>query len=351
AYNLKFEIAVTRDASLNLIMDPVADDRIQAKGNGIIKLTYDSADEDFGITGKYVIDQGKYHFTLQDIIVRDFNILKGGSITFRGDPYAAQLDMSASYSTHANLTDLDPSFALDKDINRRNVMVNAILRLTGDIRQPEIEYDFAFPNSSEDVYRRVMSIIGSTDMKYRQIMYLLALQRFYTPEYMASTRSNNELISVASSTVSSQISNMLGALSENWSVAPNLRSEKGDFSDIEVDVALSSRLLNNRLIFNGNFGYRDQSMNTNQFVGDFDIEYLLNPRGTWRLKAYNRYNDQNYYIRSATTTQGIGIMYTRDFDNMFGFLRRKKRQQQPIVIDSISSGSDEETSGSVPDQP
>ena len=171
-------------------------------------------------------------------------------------------------------------------------------------------------------------------MMNRQIIYLLALNRFYTPDYMESTTKGNELFSVASSTISSQLSSMLGKLSDNWSIAPNLRSDRGDFSDVEVDVALSTRLLNNRLLFNGNFGYRDKSLNSNQFIGDFDIEYLLNPRGTWRLKAYNRYNDQNYYVRTATTTQGVGIMFRRDFDRMF-HKRRKKKDNAAAPADSV----------------
>ena len=138
----------------------------------------------------------------------------------------------------------------------------------------------------------------------------------------------SELFSVASSTISSQLSNMLGKLSDKWSIAPNLRSDRGDFSDVEVDVALSSRLLNNRLILNGNLGYRDKSLNTNQFIGDFDVEYLLNRKGTWRLKAYNRYNDQNYYLRSAQTTQGLGIMFRRDFDSFDSFLKSIKKKKK-----------------------
>ena len=164
-------------------------------------------------------------------------------------------------------------------------------------------------------------------MMNRQIIYLLALNRFYTPEYMASTTKGNELVSVASSTISSQLSNLLGQISDNWNIAPTFRSDRGDFSDVEVDVALSSRLLNNRLLFNGNFGYRDNSMNTSQFVGDFDLEYLLDRGGMWRLKAYNRYNDQNYYLRTAPTTQGVGVVLKRDFNSFFSFLRafRKKK--------------------------
>ncbi len=147
----------------------------------------------------------------------------------------------------------------------------------------------------------------------RQIIYLLTLNRFYTPDYMASTTKGNELVSVASSTLSSQLSSVLGQLSNNWSIAPNIRSDRGDFSDMQVDVALSSYLLNN---------------SSNTFVGDFDIEYLLNSSGNIRLKAYNRYNDQNYYVKSALTTQGIGIVFKRDFDNIFSFLRKLRRHKE-----------------------
>ena len=178
----------------------------------------------------------------------------------------------------------------------------------------------------------------------RQILYLLALNRFYTPEYMSASGGNGsgELASVASSTISSQITNILGQISDKWSIAPSFRTDKGDFSDTEVDLALSSRLLNNRLLLNGNFGYRDRSTSQTTFVGDFDLEYLLNRNGDLRLKAYNHFNDQNYYLRSALTTQGIGIVYKRDFDNPFTFLRRKKKAK-PETADSLSVQQGEKT--------
>ena len=77
------------------------------------------------------------------------------------------------------------------------------------------------------------------------------------------------------------------------------------------------------------------ALNNNSFIGDFDIEYLLNRRGTIRLKAYNRYNDQNYYLKTALTTQGVGIMFKRDFDNMLSFLR--KYRKKPAAADSIKT--------------
>lgn len=329
-YRMNLLVDVTPQAEMILVMDPVGGDRIKARGNGNLRMEYNSADEDLKMFGTYTLAQGNYNFTLQDIIIKDFTIKPGSSIAFHGNPYAAQLDIDAVYQVNANLSDLDESFLQDRDLNRTNVPVHALLKVDGEMQQPDISFDLEFPTLTQDTYRKVKSIVSTEDMMNRQIIYLLALNRFYTPDYMASTTKGNELFSVASSTISSQLSSMLGHLSDNWSIAPSIRSDRGDFSDTEVDLALSSYLLNNRLLFNGNFGYRDKALNNNSFIGDFDIEYLLNRSGNIRLKAYNRYNDQNYYVKSALTTQGVGVVFKRDFDSFLSFLRRlKKKKDNP----------------------
>ncbi len=341
-YGMDIAVDVTPEALVTIIMDPVGGDRIKAYGSGNLRMTYDSANEDLRMFGAYTLQRGYYNFTLQDIIIKDFTIRDGSSITFHGDPYAALLDINAVYAVNANLSDLDESFLEDRELNRTNVPVNALMHVTGDMRQPDIDFDLEFPTLTQDTYRKVRSIVSTEEMMNRQIIYLLALNRFYTPDYMNATR-GNELVSVASSTLSSQLGSMLGQLSDKWNIAPNFRSDRGDFSDVEVDMALSSNLLNNRLLLNGNFGYRDKALNNNSFIGDFDIEYLLNKSGSVRLKAYNRYNDQNYYLKTATTTQGVGVEFKRDFDSMTSFLqpilkwfkrKKKKKDDGPVAVDS-----------------
>lgn len=343
-YTMDIAVDVTPQAEVILVMDPVGGDRIRAFGQGNLRLTYASDTEALRMYGDYALDRGNYNFTLQDIIIKDFSISPGSRITFNGDPYSAQLDIRAEYIVQANLSDLDESFLEDKDLNRTNVPVHAVMLISGDMRQPDIKFDLAFPTLNSDIDRKVRSIISTDDMMSRQIVYLLTLSRFYTPDYMTATR-GNELVSMASSTLSSQLSSMLGQISDNWSIAPSVRSDKGDFTDVEVDLALSSSLLNNRLLLNGNFGYRDNALNSNSFIGDFDVEYLLNRTGTIRLKAYNRYNEQNYYLRSALTTQGVGVAFRKDFDSFgdfFRFLRRKKNvsAEQENTNDTIPVAAD-----------
>ena len=323
-FGIDIRATVTPQALFTLVMDPSAGDKITARGRGAMQIKYSSDNDEMMMYGKYEIDEGNYNFSLQDIILRDFKIKEGSYISFNGNPLTADLDISATYRVNTNLSDLDKSFSTDRDLNRTNVPVDAVLSVNGNMQQPDITFDIELPTLTQDVERKVKSIISTDDMMNRQIIYLLALNRFYTPEYMGSTGNGGELAAVASTTISSQLSNILGQLTDKFSVSPSFRSDKGDFSDIEVDVALSSRLLNNRLLINGNFGYRDRSNSSTTFVGDFDVEYLLSKNGNLRLKAYNHFNDQNYYLREALTTQGLGIVYRRDFDDWFTFLRKKK---------------------------
>ena len=107
AYNMDLQMDITPDAQMTIVMDPIGGDRIKANGSGNLRLTYGSVNNDLRMYGTYTLDRGSYNFTLQDIILKDFTIREGSSITFTGDPYSANLAINAVYSVNANLSDLD----------------------------------------------------------------------------------------------------------------------------------------------------------------------------------------------------------------------------------------------------
>lgn len=325
-FSLDLALDVRPGTDLVIVMDPQAGDKISANGSGALQMHYDSDDDKFDIYGKYTLERGNYNFSLQDLILKNFTIRPGSSISFNGDPLAGLLDITAAYRVNTNLKDLDRSFESDPDLNRTSVPVDALLKVRGDIHAPEINFDISLPTVTSDVERKVRSIVSTEDMMNRQVIYLLALNRFYTPEYMGAEQ-GGELASVASSTLSSQLQNIIGSLTDKFSLAPSFKSEKSDLSDMEVDVALSSSLFDNRLLLNGNLGYRDRSTSQTTFIGDFDLEYLLSRDGKLRLKAYNHFNDASYYLKSALTTQGMGIIYRKEFNDPFAFIKRMFRKK------------------------
>ena len=364
--NLMVEANITPDVDFTLVMNEMTGDKLRATGEGLLRLEYNTADLEINMHGPITINKGTYNFSIEDIITRDFKINEGSSVTFRGNPLNAQLDINATYSLQANLSDLDNSFANDTELTRSTVPVNTILHIQGDLMKPDLNFSIELPTQSADMASKLNSLISTEDMMNRQIIYLLAFNQFFTPEYNTVQNSNNDFTSMAASTLSSSLGALLGQIDENWNISPKVRSELGDFSDLEVDLFLSSQLLNDRLIFNGNFGYRDSRYSSTNFIGDFDIEYLLTKNGNLRVKGYSHFNDRNYSIRTAVTTQGLGLMFKRDFDSwrsLFGIKKKKdsprseeteEATEQPtteeVITNSKTTTSEEShTDGTAPD--
>ncbi|MDR2683585.1 MAG: translocation/assembly module TamB, partial [Dysgonamonadaceae bacterium] len=324
------------EATLEVIMDPVTGDKISATGEGTLQIQY-SAKTPLRVFGNYRIDRGAYNFSFQQAFFRNFNIEEGSSINFRGDPYEAALNIKAAYTVSANLSDLDQQLVQQTETGHRlsardNIPVNCVLLLSGPLEQPVIRFDLELPGATAEVERQVKSYIRTDDMMNRQMIYLLLMERFYTaPEYARSDiRSNNDL-ALLTSTLSSYISTLIRNLTDKFQVGTKIHQtyEEGG-TNTEMELLLSSTLLNNRLIINGNFGYIDNpylnTLNDNvPLIGDFDIEYKLTKSGDIRLKGFNRYNYRNYYSITPEMTQGFGILFRRDF-NTLNDLFGKRRQ-------------------------
>ncbi len=337
---VNLQLDATPDAEVQLIIDSNGGDMIKATGNGNLRVEYNEA-EGMKLYGNYTLASGFYNFTLQNILRKDFKIKEGSSITWSGSPYTAQIDINAYYSVRASLLDLfDESTLKAENIRSSNVNVNCLLNLTGELTHPNILFDLEFPGSNDDLARNVKSIIN-TEMN-QEILYLLSVGRFYKPEYMRSNSvavqsSNAELSSLVSSTLSAQLNNWLSQINSNVSMGFNYyhsNTSEGNPLSTEVEVQLGAEMFNNRLVFNGNVGYRDDVLATSNFIGDFDLEYKLNKSGKLRAKAYSHSNDK--YYEKNTTTQGAGIIYREEFDNFHEllqgywnkFFKRKERKEK-----------------------
>ena len=140
--------------------------------------------------------------------------------------------------------------------------------------------------------------------------------------------------SLLSGTISGQINSILGTVikSDKWNFGANISTGDEGWNNAEYEGLLSGRLLNNRLLINGQFGYRDNAATAStSFIGDFDIRYLLTPNGNLALKVYNQTNDR-YFTKSSLNTQGIGIIMKKDFINLRDLLgigkKKKKKKDQ-----------------------
>lgn len=336
--HLNLLIDATPDATMKIIMDPIAGDYISGKGSGNIRTEFYNKG-DLKMFGSYQINQGIYKFSLQEVIRKDFNITNGSSITFNGSPYDATLNIKAIYTVNsASLNDLMPN--ANEYVNQTNIKVNCIMNLTGALTSPDIKLGIELPNERDEVQALIRNYIPTDEQMNMQILYLLGIGKFYTPENVDATQNSNMMSSMLSSTLSGQFNNALSSIidNNNWNVGTNLSTGQKGWTDVEFEGMLSGQLLNNRLLINGNFGYRDNPIANSNFIGDFEAEWLITHSGDIRLKAYSETNDR-YYTKTNLTTQGIGIIFRKDFTkwrelifwNKWKVRRLKHKEKQKVI--------------------
>lgn len=327
------QVNATDQCQVTVQLDPLADDKLICRGRGDLAVHYDPR-RDITLAGTYHISSGTYGMSMKgDLMSKIFQLQNTSSVRFSGVPSEAELALDARYGIPSvNLTDLDESITTLGSLSRSSVPVDCVLSVTGQLSSPQVSFDLEVKNVSEEIQAYVHNVIGTQEMLNQEVLYLLLFSKFYTPQYAQSTqsRSGSELSSFASASITSQLNQLLGHLSDSFTMGTNFRTDRGDFSDMEMDLSLSTRLMGDRLLLNGNLGYRDpahrlgRAGDSNSFIGDFDLEFLINNSGTVRAKAYSHYNERDYSINNALTTQGIGFILRKDFKSFYDLWRRKK---------------------------
>ncbi|MBQ8969478.1 MAG: translocation/assembly module TamB domain-containing protein [Bacteroidaceae bacterium] len=323
--HIDFDLDIDEQSTMNLLMDARAGDKIAINGSGHMLAHYYNKGS-FDLFGTYRVSRGTYNLSLQEIIHKKFEFSSDGTITFNGEPYGADLNLQAVHTVNSvSLNDINPK----ANFSNATTRVNCLMNIGGKARAPRITFDFDIPNANEDEKQMVRSLISTEEERNMQVIYLLGIGRFYVYDYandnqtQGTTAMNSLLSSTLSGTINQALSNMMGTTS--WNFGTNLRTGVDGWNDMDVEGMLQGRLLNNRLLLNGNFGYRDNPVATSNFIGDFDVKYLLTRSGTVALKAYSETNDR-YFTKSSLTTQGIGILLKKDFTSWRDLMTKRKRK-------------------------
>ncbi|MDR0427625.1 MAG: translocation/assembly module TamB [Dysgonamonadaceae bacterium] len=328
---LPFRVNVALNINSNLragiVYNRVSGDVVEASGNGVIGFTYELGSSNMNLSGDFTLETGKATLSLLNLAKKTFTVKPGSKLVFRGDPLATTFNITALYTVRADATTLDPVF--EDLLARPRIPVVISIAANGNMENMNLKYDIQIPNQSEEIQRRFAGLLYTDDFKIRQIAYLLATGSFMPPN-SNNPGKTNLLSSVGSSALSSALNSALaGVLKDNWTIGTELKAGEDGFSDMDVDVNVSTQLFDNRLTINGTIGYsNDQGMSNNNLTGDFDAEYKLIPSGNIVLKAYNKTNSR--YFETAPYTQGIGVVYKRNartFRKLFDKLLWRKSKQ------------------------
>ncbi len=313
---IDFLMHATPEARVQMVYNTQISDEIRAQGEGTLRFRMDPKGNIF-LTGDFVLEQGEYLFTVQNVINKRFTVEPGGSITWSGDPMQAVIDLNAIYSLRASLYELMVGTNENVTSSTR-VPVECRIILTGDLTSPDIKFDILFPELESRVRDEVQQYFSTQEDLNRQMLSLLVLGKFYTPE---NVRGNYEATatgligSTASDLFSNGLSNWLSQINKDVDIGFNYRPGNQITGD-EIELALSTQIFNDRVSINGNIGNNTnpRTMNQSELVGDFEINVKLTRNGKLQLKAYNKSNN-NLIYETAPYTQGLGFSYKENYNH------------------------------------
>lgn len=313
---MNFELNITDNAEIEIIMDKSTGSSIKGKGRGNL-LTRITTNGIFEMNGDFFVTEGIYNFNYQGVIEKEFRVLPGGTLVWEGDPLKAQINIEAVYDK----IQANPSVLLENPINR-SIPVEVKIHLTEELEQPNIDYDLSFPNVSSTINSELQYRLNDKDSKELQVISLLLTGGFRSELSIGS----QDAFGLVSDRLESMVNEILS--SEDGKVNLGIDFQIGQTNpnfetDSRVGVTLSTKLADNILV-NGKVGVPIGGVSETVIAGDFEVEMLINEDRTLSLKFFNRENSIRYFGEQIGYTQGLGLSYNVEFDNLKELLQKIK---------------------------
>lgn len=338
-FTLEMLLHATPEAQVQIIIDKAAGDVLNVQGQGDLKMNVNTLGK-FEMTGDYLLTDGDYLFTLENVINKKFDIQAGSNISWSGDPLGAEIDVVASYKQRASIA---PLLNDTNASNKTRTPVDCKLIITGKLFAPNINFEIDFPNINANDKAKISSVLTDEAELNRQVFSFLLFRTFAIPLIYNTNGGGVTAGSAAASTGSELLSNRVseflntyfGTLTGIRDLQLGLNYRPGSQTNGEaVDLALSKQFLDNKVTIDGNFGVNNTNAarNSNGLIGDVNIDYKLSQDGRLRLKGFNKTNDNlQSALAGGAYTQGVGIFYRVEFETLhalyLGYLNKLRRKE------------------------
>ncbi len=324
---LDFDLDVTQDAELEIIIDKNSGHSLRGRGSGGLLVEINTNGK-FNMWGDFSVFEGVYNFAYGGLIQKEFNVMPGGTIAWEGDPLKAQINMQAVLKEQTN-----PSPLLENPINR-SIPVELYIDLTGDLEQPQPEFSFKFPNVNSTIKSELQYSLESSDDRQNQALFLISTGSF--------SRGLSGLN--FSGTIADRLNGIINGIftSGDSKVNVGLNYEAGanrpDYQTGDrFGVTLQTKITD-RVLINGKVGVPVGGAGATETViaGDVEIDFLLNEDGTLTATVFNRENSIRNFGEAIGYTQGVGVSYSVDFDTfkeLIQSLFKKSEKPDPVLIE------------------
>jgi hypothetical protein len=349
--DVSVNIELSKEAKLSLLIDKANGDFVKLQGEAELTGGIDPSGKTT-LVGVYQVESGSYEMSVS-VLKRKFDIEKGSTITWIGEPTTALLDITAVYKTEAAPIDLveqqiSGESATTLNQFKQRIPFNTLLKMKGELLKPVITFDITTAEKNNAVSSTVTDIVDQKLTQLRtqesemnkQVFALLLLNRFIGENpFESGAGLSGEMMArqSVSKILSQQLNNLASDLIKGVDLNFDLESSedyssgtKNTRTDLNVDI--SKKLLNDRLKVSvgSNFGLEGearQNENMTNIAGDVTVDYSLSKDGRYMLRAYRK-NEYQVALQGQIVETGLGFIITLDYDKFRDIFQRSKNKKQ-----------------------
>lgn len=335
---LAFDLAVTPDAEVEIVVDRESGSTLKGTGEGLLLFEINTNGK-FNMFGEFIVVTGEYRFRRAGLIDKTFTVRPGGNLIWQGDPLSAELSLDAVYALNAN-----PAPLLDNPGNiSRRIPTEVVVRLDGELESPTIDFNIEFPGTNSVIKSELEYRLQDPTIESNNAFFLLAQGTFINNQTGLNQQAvTGNLIQTASGL----LNQVLGGNDGKFNFG--LSYEQG-FEDVNAGINTEDRIgvtvstqISDRVLVNGRVGVPVGGATETIIAGDVEIQVLLNEEGTLSAKFFNRQGEiQQFLAEQQGNTQGIGLSYQVDFNNFKELMTKifKSKEREVLPKDESQSNS------------
>jgi hypothetical protein len=352
-YDITAQITITDDTPFTFVVDPVSGDNLRVRAAGTLTTGIDPSGN-ITLNGRLDVRRGKYKLSLYGLVTREFIIANGSYLSWSGDPFNADLNITAVYKVKAAPADLLAAQGSNdrtaNTVSRNGILFNVLIKATDQLSKPTIGFDITLPPASlnSPVGGEVDAVLGNlrqpgnTSELSKQVFSLLVLGRFIQQNPFESASGEGVVASQLRGSVSQVLTDQLQNLTGKYLSGLGLDlgvTNQADYSTgangsrTDLNVAVRRQLFNERLTVRVGADVALAGTNSNavagqnsasNLAGDVSLEYTLMADGRLRLRAFrqNAYED----IDGNIVRTGAALVFQRDYDNFKDLFEKVSRE-------------------------
>ena len=345
--NLSATIETDTAANFTLIIDSRTGDALSVRGKSSLSAGMDESGK-LSLTGLYEVQKGSYQISF-NLLKKKFEIVKGSTITWTGDPMSAIVDIKAMYATKASPIDLVESELgglTNAELNKykQRIPVEVYLMMKGDLLKPQIAFDVIIPEPEASKWPVVEDKLTQLRLDEseinKQVFALLILGRFIgediTQNNTGTTTTGTMMRQSVSGILTDQLNKVASGLIKGVDINVGIESQD-DYSSgtaqtrTDLRVGLSRSMNNDRIKVNVGTNVPieggSSAPNASVIAGDVTVDYLLSKDGRYMLRTYSK-NSYEGVIEGQIIETGLTFVITLEYDHWKEIFKKKAASEK-----------------------